>query len=166
MVFYHISPILQFDELNREYHIKMYGSKRKEQSYFDNSNKCIWSTIKKYILDTWKTTIKQIGTDFDSEKDKYIWIHIDKQNAEKTIDKIIENLNDYYLTELRQYMIPKLMSLLCRKLKSEEYFAESLCEYQAKVGKDKTKEFIHIYFRDIKHSQLANNSYLLQSDSD
>lgn len=176
MAFHCVSPLFQlslYDKGKEEFHIKLRQSAARVQSYQDNTGKYLWKDVFQYIKNKWKDLIDEIGTDYhDSDGccNTYIWIHVQREEAgkEKTIIKnIISDLNRYFDDELRQFMVPKLVTCICRQLSgSEKYFALALCEYQSKFGKDKALDFIHVYFRDIKTSQMYARHAYYDSDLD
>lgn len=66
----------------------------------------------------------------------YVWVHVPINDHEKHIKTIITDLNNWFSNEIAPYLLPKLMSIICKHFeKSSKFFAESLCEYQGKHGK-------------------------------
>jgi hypothetical protein len=135
----------------------MKGALAKEQAYLDNTGRDLWEDIYDFIRDKYKDDIFESNIDCDENggtPKNYVWIHIKKDGERKTIKRIIASLEEYFMSHMNQYMIPKLLSTICKNLCSSElYFANALCEYQAKFRKERTKEFIHVYFEHIRRSQ-------------
>lgn len=159
MAFFYTSPLMQYflnkDE-KEEFHIKLRSNVTRTQSYYDNTGKYLWAEVKKFMTTNWKSEIHEIGIDHSDESmSEFIWIHISLDTEKKMIIQIVNRLNTFFDNEIRKHLVPKLVTIICNGFKSSERFlAESLCEYQEKHGKERTKEWIEIYFRDIKTSQL------------
>lgn len=167
MYFYLSSPLVQswlITKKQKEYHIKLYNNKDKSQFYFNNTKKDLWNELYKYIKIKWD--ISNIGLDYDWKESNYLWLHV--ENNETTINEILTDLNDNYSKELQSYLFPKLLCTITKKLSSDEqYFAKSICEHQDKYGKEQTEFVLHVYFNDIKPSQLyLNRKYHTDSDGD
>ena len=168
-MFKYTNPILQIslnDNGHYEYHITITNNKF-HQEYYDNTNEYFLSVVSKYIKCKWSNELLTLQIDHqnDDSSRPYIWIHIKIQDHKITIKNIIDDLNEKYNNEWKIHSVPKLMTCICKKLSgSERFFAESLCEYQDTHGKNKTKEFLHTYFQDIKRTQIIRRRNMYDFD--
>lgn len=168
--FYYISPLMQYiliEKNIKEYHIRLRNNKYYQNLYFQNFKKDIWIDIKRFINEKYKDIISQSGTDYTYDNKTFIWIQIQK---DKNIDEIIKSLNEDWFSEklINVNMIPKLLTIVNKTLESDtKFMAQSICEYQAKYGKDKTIFTLDIFFSDIKRqcARYTNHIYNF-SDSD
>jgi hypothetical protein len=157
MYFYLSSPILNiFEKKIKEYHIKLFNSKDRSLYYFNNTKKCLWNELHKYVKKKWD--ISDMGIDSNWKHSNYLWIQV-PINDTTIISDILTDLNDNYSQTLLSNLIPKLSCIITKNLSSDErYFSESICEHQNKFGIDQTKFLLDIYFRDIKPNHLYINS--------
>ena len=159
-MFYHVSPLFQFSlerEGKQEYHIKLQNSRKARetcQAYKDNTGKHLWRVVCKYTEETCGPQLHSLQLDFDTNENTYMWIHADKQFD---IEAFMASLNQFYTDTIQPHLVPKLTTIICDQLEnSSEHFALSLCEYQAKMGKEQTMRFIDTYFRDIQRHPHVN----------
>lgn len=158
--FWYTSP-LHWNEECREYQIHMNSIHKRSQAYFDNTRKNIINILYNRITYKWKNILIDSGI-HNRENELYIWIHLhhNEHNNVMQIKEIINDLDDVYKAEIAAHIIPSLVSTIHNLLhNSQYYFAQSLCQYQDKYGKDKTLEFLHIYFQYIKTSQYYDIIY-------
>lgn len=159
-IFRYTSPLFQWhlnEKSKEEFHIKIRNYLEKSQAYHDNTSKHLISTFYKYLLSNWQTVIYESGIDYDSDDDKgseYIWIHMEKDPDKTKIKSIIEDMEEYYKLNVSMYMIPKLTTIICKKMHSPKYLAYAICEYQNKHGTSRTKDVLHTYFQDITQSLI------------
>jgi len=170
-MFKYSSPSFQFDISQNSFEYHIFTSPKFIQAFYDNTGKDLLCFILKYIKDKWDNKI--LSLDIDKYNDRhsaassrfskpYIWIHTPFQERETTIKNIIDDLNEKFINELCIHSVPKLITCICKKLESEKYLTEALCEYQDSHGKEKTKAFLHTYFQDIKRTQVLK----YEEDSD
>lgn len=168
--FYYISPLMQYiliEKNIKEYHIRLRNNKYYQHLYFQNFKKDIWIDIKRFINEKYKDIISQSGTDYTYDNKTFIWIQIQK---DKNIDEIIKSLNEDWFSEklINVNMIPKLLTIVNKTLETDtKFMAQSICEYQAKYGKDKTIFTLDIFFSDIKRQCARYTNHIYNSsDSD
>lgn len=106
--------------------------------------KISWQTILSHITNIYKNEIGLTHTTRYEESIVYMWINVLEHNQ---INAILDELDKFYYSQT--YKFPSLITLITKKLEDKEYFADSLCEYQAQNGKINTKHLIYVYFRDI-----------------
>lgn len=158
--FYFISPCMQFllDKDTEEFHIKLKNNGHYCRAYQDNTQKYLWDTIEEYITDKWKDALLSHGSDYE-DSGMYVWIHIKKEKKNDSIEKIITELNEWFDTELKVFMIPKLISIICKNLESNtQYLSDALIEYQSKHGKYVTQQTMNTYFQDIKRNHMTKSN--------
>ena len=158
--FYHTRPMFQLllTEGHQEFHIALNRNAHYSRAYKDNTKEYLWDTIDDHVVEKWNKTILTHGIDYSRSNNPYMWIHVLKQSKpNEGIEQIIDELNAWFEQELRQYMIPKLVSIICKQMNNDnEFFAQALIEYQSKHGKDMTSQTIHTYFQDIRTRHMTN----------
>jgi hypothetical protein len=167
MAFVHTSSFPQYwlkDEGVIEYGIRLTGYLEARQAYLDNTGEHFWPVVKQYILQNYKEVVHAIDIAFNEFTD-YISVYVLLAEHEKTITNIIENLNERFEQQWRIHMVPSLKTIICRQLEeSQTYFALALCEYQDLYGKEQMKQTLHVYFNDIKQTQVYPVNNIMPSE--
>lgn len=122
-----------------EYHI--FCDDDIERVYEKNTGNNFYDNILEYIKKNF--CINHSGIDY--QYNKYIYIHIDKNNHKDYIKEIIKDLNNnkniWY-----QYRFPKLETLINNKFRSKKFLIESFIEYQNKYGYEATKDYLDKFY--------------------
>lgn len=158
-VFYQISPMMQWiiGDSSHEYHIHSYLDDKYHEAFFDNCGKHFYKVIHKFILENFGEKIKTNGFDEkfgDEGPERYVWVHLEKDNAEQNIKAIIHKLQDKYEEEWYKYKVPKLLTIIKNSLlKDVQSMAYAVSHHQKLHDFDKTQDTLHVLFRDIAYSR-------------
>lgn len=163
MVFFYVPAMMQFalkQNNKEEYHIKILSHIQYTQSYYDNTGRYLWDDIIVFLKGMWGKEIHDMDIDNYDKRKTYIWIHVtfNPDPTDVLIRAIIYSLEKFFENEIRPKLVPKLVTIVANYLNSSQrFFAESICEYQEKHGKERTLQCIDVYIRDIK-SNLVEDS--------
>jgi hypothetical protein len=120
--FYHETTFMDSVMLGKgqkEFRINLHHNLRYCRAYNDNTHDSLWKRIERHVLDKWKDAI--LGHDFDREHaGTYLWIHVHGENT--SILGIINDLNEWFDSELGVNMMPKLITIITRKIEDDNRF--------------------------------------------
>ena len=156
-VFTYSAPFLHYDltkESKKEFQIKYNVNNEFLESYYESNKKTFLECVYAYIKEKYSDVVRKQGIDFHYNEDErytHIYVHLDLNNStNQVIQKIVDDLDDQYRTNWIKFRVPKLMTIIKNKLRTNHIFHDALQKYQFKHGKDDTDKFLHVYTQQIK----------------
>jgi len=153
--FYSLQPIggYIFSEDKIEHHIHLHNASSRARAFYDNTQSHLWEVVCEHLKTKYKDEISSMGSDISTSNSTYIWIHVRFTNHKQCLSEILDDLDNFFKTNISPHLVPKLVSIITRKLSiSLSFFANAICEHQGKYGKDNTKHALETFFRDIRPS--------------
>jgi len=135
-----------------EYHIHYDTNEDFEAAFEGNTSKSFRQAIYDFLITEFADELKKHGQDesyTEDGVDRYIWVHLDEFQGDTITDRMILALTNKYDTEWSKYRVPKLLTILKRRLGGKRYLATAICNYQLRHGFEATENALHVFFNDI-----------------
>jgi len=141
-----------FSDTNIEYHIKYQVSDDFEDAYEGNTKRCFIRDVYKYMTEKYSEIIKSKGMDDYYDEDgriQYIYIHVAKKDSEKEMDKIMNDLENKYITEWSLHQVPSLLTICKKQLRSSRAVGQAVSDFQRRHGYEETQRALYVLHNDV-----------------